>query len=358
MIFILWCIAGFVHLAITGYLAIAYFRYKAGSNDLKPRFSIVIAAHNEEGNLKNLIPALLKQAYKDFEVIIGLDRCTDGSERFLKSIESDSLKLKSISEIPPEWNPKKYTLSKTIDLASGDWLIFTDADCWPNTKNWLNTISNQIEDGIDILLGISPYQRRGSFLSNYISFEAFITSFIYIARALQSSPYMAVGRNMAIRKSFFENSEKYEGIKSIQGGDDDLFIQANANSLNTSVYLARDALVYTYPKGSWKAYFNQKLRHLSVGSSYKWSDQLFLSFFHFSQLAFFALIFLNTSHLFFFPMLLFYLFIKLVSYRFAASKMGTGINYILLPLVEMLYATLTPVIAVWSKLVKDITWKN
>ena len=54
MIFILWCIAGLIHLTITGYLAFAFSRYRFGTNDHTPKFSIVIAAHNEEENLKKL----------------------------------------------------------------------------------------------------------------------------------------------------------------------------------------------------------------------------------------------------------------------------------------------------------------
>ncbi|MEQ8904809.1 glycosyltransferase [Ekhidna sp.] len=358
MIFILWCIAGLIHLAITGYLAIAFFRYQLGSKDHTPKFSIVIAAHNEEENLKKFIPVLLSQSYKNFEIIIGLDRCTDESEQFLKSIGSSVLKVVSISEVPDEWNPKKYALSKITEQADGDWLIFTDADCVPNSNQWLDTIRKHINEKVSILIGLSPYKSENSFLSSYISFEAFHTGFLYIGRALQGKPYMGVGRNMAIRKFFFESSNKYDSIKSIQGGDDDLFIQSNANRSNTSVYLGKDSLVTTYPKKSWKEYFIQKLRHLSVAGRYKPSDQLFLTLFHVSHLLFLLLFFINTSHIFFFPVLLFYLFIKLVSYRFAASKMGVQINYILLPLVDMLYAVLTPVIAMWSKLVKDITWKN
>ena len=169
---------------------------------------------------------------------------------------------------------------------------------------------------------------------------------------------MGVGRNMMINIAFFNRVSGYEWIKGIQGGDDDLFIQQFANKSNTKVALGKQSLVWTYPKNTWKDYFFQKIRHLSVGSSYKIEDLLFLSIWHTSHIGFTLLLFLSTSQFFFWPTILFYLFIKLVSYRFAASKIEAQINYIWLPLVDMLYAVFTPVIALWSKLVKDIPWKN
>ena len=169
---------------------------------------------------------------------------------------------------------------------------------------------------------------------------------------------MGVGRNMTIKRSAFVSAGGYQSIKSIKGGDDDLITQEIGNSFNTSVALGKGSLMMSYPEKTWKAYFNQKIRHLSVGTRYKLRDQLLLSVFHVSHLSFFVLLFFNLSNTYFFPLLLFYLFIKLVSYRFVAAKMGIGFNYMLLPLVDMLYAVLIPVIALWSKLVKDIPWKN
>ncbi len=358
MIFILWCVMGLVHVSITLSLSLAFRRHQSIRNENMISISVIIAARNEVSNLKNLIPRLLLQDHKNFEIIVALDRCTDQSKQYLESLQLKNLSIVNIQTVDEGWNPKKFALNQAIMKAKGDWLVFTDADCIPASNQWLNTIAAQITDESDIVIGISPYRTNGSFLSHFIQFESFMTAFIYSARALQKKAYMAVGRNMAVRKSFFHNSGGYELIKSIQGGDDDLFIQKSATPGNTQMVLGSDSLVYTIPEKTWKAYWNQKIRHLSVGSKYKMSDQLFLGLNHFSHFAFIFLLFFVTTQSFFLPMLLFYLFIKLGSYRFATSKMGININYILLPLVDILYAMLIPVIALWSKLEMDIKWKN
>lgn len=356
MIFELWLAFGGLHLVLTIYLSTAFGKYRSLRNSERPKLSIIIAAHNEEENLKKLIPAIENQEYPDFEIIVALDRNTDESKSYLAS--RSNIKVLEINEVPDGWNAKKYALDKAIKQTSGEWLVFTDADCFPSSKKWLSSMTQEIDDDTKIILGVSPYSLEKSFLSKYIQFESFMTAYLYISRALLGKPYMGVGRNMMIYKTFFNQMGGYESIKGIQGGDDDLFIQKNGNKSNTKVALGNHALIWTYPNKTWKAYFQQKLRHLSVGANYKNRDLLFLTVLHTTHFGFFLLFFLNTSQLFFWPMLLFYLFIKLVSYRFATGKIGTHINYMWLPLVDMLYAVLTPVIALWSKLVKDIPWKN
>ncbi len=338
--------------------ALSFGRYRSKSNAKTPRMSVIIAARNEENNLTKLLPLLLSQDYSDFEIIVALDRCDDASKKILENQHSNKLIILEIDTVPDDWNSKKYALDQGIQQSTGEWLVFTDADCEPYSTNWLKSISKAISNETDILIGISPYRSHATFLSQYISYEAFITAFNYISRAIIGKPYMAVGRNMAIRKALFEKSGGYQKIKKITGGDDDLFIQQHASKKNAYVVLGKDSLVITKPEKSWKNYLRQKLRHLAVGSTYKVKDLFFLSSTLISQFLFWVLMPLVTAQFFFLPLLLFYLFIKLVSYRFASSKMEVNINYMLLPLVDMLYALLTPVIAVTSKLVKDIPWKN
>ncbi|MEO9871040.1 glycosyltransferase [Ekhidna sp.] len=352
-------IIGSIHLGIVVFHALVLIRYKTIDRPhSSPLLSIIVAAKNEEKNLKKLIPRLLEQKYHAFEIIIGLDQCTDESLNYLRSIKSEKIQIIDIDEVPSDWNSKKYALNESIRNSTGEWLVFIDADCVPHSNQWLSSFSSQIHMKTNFIIGVSPYTANTSLLSQHIAFEAFQTAFLYVSRALLGKPYMAVGRNMAIRKSYFEKISGYEKIRSITGGDDDLMIQNYASKENTRILLEKQSIVYTFPDKHWKNYWNQKIRHYSVGKKYKPKDLSFLSLFHFSHLFFLIFLFFNLSHTYFLPTLLFYLFIKLVSYRFVAGKMGMNINYMLFPIVDMLYALLTPVIALQSKLKKDIKWKN
>ena len=345
------------HLLLTIVFCVRIFSWRSSHSKNTPVLSIIIAAKNEEENLKQLIPKLLDQQYPGFEIIIGLDRCSDQSLELLKDHDSTKLKWVDIQSVPPDWNGKKYALNEAIKLANGEWLVFTDADCVPNSDQWLTTLAKEMKSETEIVLGVSPYKRNGSFLSDFIRYEAFQTFLLYLGMTLLKRPYMAVGRNLAVKKVLFHSLAGYESIKGVVGGDDDLFIQ-KAKASNISVAMGNGSLVASYPSCGWRSYKNQKLRHFSVSKYYQKSDVILLSLYHISHMSIYLIALLAEKSVFLFVSILFYLFIKLAAYRFVASKVGTGFNYILFPVVDMLYAFMIPFLGVWSKLVKDIKWKN
>ncbi|MEQ9404232.1 MAG: glycosyltransferase [Cyclobacteriaceae bacterium] len=357
MIFSIWLTAVAIQVVIAILLTLQFFRPSKKRNDTTRSFSIIIAAHNELENLKILIPGLIGQAHSDFEIIVVLDRSTDKSEAFLEGLNCDKLKIVSIEKTAPGYDSKKYALSRAIEVAENEWLVFTDADCHPSSDRWLHQIESMADERTSIILGYSPYRNHGRFIHYFIQFEGFLTAFNYLSMARLGKPYMGVGRNMAVRRTFFHESGGYNSFKSITGGDDDLFIQTNATSKNTEIVMGKGALVHSYPKNSIKDYLKQKMRHLSVGGSYSFSDQFFHFVFNTTNLLTWLLIpFLSLQIVL--PIILFYLSVKVIGYRFAAGKMGAGFNYILLPLVDLIYAVFIPIIAIRSKLVKDIRWKN
>ena len=80
---------------------------------------MVIAAHNEAENLSEYLPGVLEQEYEDYEVVVALDRCTDGSKKVLEAFKSayDHLEWVEITSTPEGWGNKKYALKMAIDKA-------------------------------------------------------------------------------------------------------------------------------------------------------------------------------------------------------------------------------------------------
>ena len=128
-----------------------------------------------------------------------------------------------------------------------------------------------------IKLGISLYEKRPGFLNLFIRFETYQTALTYLSRALNGKPYMGVGRNLAYSKTFFLAKKGLDDIAKITGGDDDLFVNRNANKHNTSIAFNSESITYSSPKRSWRSFIQQKKRHLSVGKHYKLSDKIYLA---------------------------------------------------------------------------------
>lgn len=255
--------------------------YKSPDLDSDPQLpiSVIICAKNEVQNLKKNLASILNQKYSDFEVIVVNDCSNDGTEWFLRDLSSEynNLKTVTINDHPRFKHGKKFALTLGIKAAKNEHLIFTDADCSPSSDNWLSLMQRNFSDQTEIVLGYSPYEIKGSLLNKFIRFETFFTALNYLSYALRKIPYMGVGRNMAYKKSLFFKGKGFASHMHILSGDDDLFVNQNANKLNTAIEIHPDAQVWSEPKKSISSYFNQKLRHQSAGKAYKNSHKRMLT---------------------------------------------------------------------------------
>jgi len=248
--------------------------------------SVIICAHDEEQNLKELIPLLLEQDHPEFEVIIVEDRSNDGTyDYLLKATQQDArLKMVRVAHKPEYINGKKFGITLGVRTARYEWLLFTDADCRPVSKHWIKHMSTRYNDQTQFVLGYSPYKKENGLLNAFIRFESMLTGIQAIGMALLGHPYMGVGRNLAYSRSLFLQSKGFNNYLGVVGGDDDLFVNMHASKSNTRVCIHPESLMISAPKKSWSEFMNQKLRHLFAGKRYKFFDKVILGLFMMSWL--------------------------------------------------------------------------
>jgi len=241
--------------------------------------SIIVCAHDEEMNLRRLLPLLLAQQHPALEIIIVNDRSNDGTYDFLleQSALHPSLKVVTVRNKPDAIPGKKFALTLGIKAATHDIVLLTDADCHPASDQWAKRMSESFRDGVDIVLGISPYESKPGFLNEFIRYESNLTALQYVSLANAGVPYMGVGRNLAYRRKIFFESKGFNAHIHVASGDDDLFVNAHANKQNTVTCIAPEATVFSIPKTNWNDYFHQKKRHLSVGRHYRITHRALLS---------------------------------------------------------------------------------
>jgi cellulose synthase/poly-beta-1,6-N-acetylglucosamine synthase-like glycosyltransferase len=243
--------------------------------------SVIVCAHDEEENLKTLVPELLRQDYPNYEVIVVNDRSNDNTYDFLleETKKDPRLRMVNVKTTPERVNSKKFALTLGIRAAAHEWLLLTDADCRPQGHQWIADMSRQFRDDTRFVLGFSPYQERPGFLNLFIRFESFITALQYLAFAWLKNPYMGVGRNLAYRKSLFLEKKGFNNFLHVTGGDDDLFVNEHARGTNTRVQLSPEAATMSVPETTLKSFLNQKIRHLSVGKHYRFAHKFLLGLF-------------------------------------------------------------------------------
>ncbi|WP_240140972.1 glycosyltransferase [Sphingobacterium bovisgrunnientis] len=296
--YVLYAILGILFLIQLYYILFVYSKlamYKVKSHkeslSMKP-VSVIICAHNEEKNLKQFLPSILNQDYPDFEVIVVNDYSTDETKWILEDFKRKyaHLHVVDIKEHIRLKNSKKFALTLGIKAAKHEVLIMTDADCEPQSNQWLKEIAGAYAEGKEIVLGYSPYFKKTGFLNKLIRFETAHTAMSYLSYALKRDAYMGVGRNLSYLKSLFFKGKGFNAHMHIKSGDDDLFVNQNATRHNVNIAIHPDAHIYSNPKETWKSYYKQKARHAGASVIYKKSHQRMLGTQLISAFAFYVML--------------------------------------------------------------------
>ncbi len=244
--------------------------------------SVIICARNEGDNLTEFLPKILTQNYPNFEVIVVNDCSFDNTEDVLREYKEVFTNLKAITVKEDDYykHGKKFALMVGIKGATHEHLLLTDADCVPDSDNWIASMMQGYNNGAEIVLGYGPYMKEKSFVNKLLRYDTFLIALQYISLALKGKPYMGVGRNLSYKKSLFFKHKGFAGHSHIKSGDDDLFINQAANKTNTSVVLAKDSFTHSVPSKKYSEWRDQKLRHLSTAPLYKSSTKNSLGFFY------------------------------------------------------------------------------
>jgi len=101
---------------------------------------------------------------------------------------------------------------------------------------------------------------------------------------------MGVGRNLAYRKSLFNENHGFVRHLNIPSGDDDLFVNEVAKRHNTRIEVSAGSHTESVPETRLKDWLRQKRRHLSTSSHYKGSSKLMLGLESLSRGLFYGLL--------------------------------------------------------------------
>ncbi len=98
-----------------------------------PRVSIIVPARNEEEDIEQALSLLLALDYDNYEVIAVNDRSNDRTGEIIDRIAASPaahgcLKVVHVTELPKLWLGKTHAMWTAGLQATGDWLLFTDAD--------------------------------------------------------------------------------------------------------------------------------------------------------------------------------------------------------------------------------------
>ena len=327
--------------------------------ELEP-VSVVLCARDAYEHLTELIPALLRQDYPDFEIVVVNDCSDDETEEYLKDLERNETKVKPVQlkQHLNFFNGKKFPLSMGIKSAQHDLIVLTDCNCMPVNEQWLRSVVNRYNSRTEIVIGYSPYVQKKSTLNRLMRFDAMQNGLLYLSAALNRNAYMGIGKNLSYRKELFYRNQGFISHYTTTVGEDDLFINQVATKKNTEVLIDAENAILTTPTNSFKLWMRQKSSRYSTVPKYNGRARLMLSLFYVSQFLFYvsfiALLALcanpafsiTNGAVFYIPILVFFFLLRfgtqLFIYHKASKRLGEKGLLPGLILYDFLFAFLSP----------------
>ncbi len=275
------------HLAMFARLA---FRKPRVEPDRELPISVVICARNEARTLEDLIPRLMQQDHREFEVVVVNDRSDDDTWEILQWMKPQYPRLRPVNiQADEKFNyGKKIALGVGLRAAKHPQVLLTDADCVPTGPDWVSTMAAGFRNGRQIVLGYSPYAPQpglGNLLERY---DGVSKAMQYMGFAMAGMPYMGVGRNLGYTSELFFNTKGPRRHNHLMSGDDDLFINEVARGRNTTVVADPRSFMTTRPSPDLLTWVRRKRRHYTTAVHYRFGHQVLLMLLPLARATFWA----------------------------------------------------------------------
>lgn len=171
-----------------------------------PRVSIVVPARNEEETIELAVRGRLLDTYPDVELILVDDRSTDEMGATIDWLAAEDARVVPvhITELPADWLGKQHAMQAGLQHATGDWILFTDADVRAAPGCLRRGVARCEAHGFD-LLAIIPELRSTGFVLNAVIAQ-FLRMVVVVARpwAVEDQHTDAGGAFSLVRRSALE----------------------------------------------------------------------------------------------------------------------------------------------------------
>jgi glycosyltransferase involved in cell wall biosynthesis len=206
-----------------------------------PRVSIIVPARNEEEHIEQSLTRLLELDYDNYEVIAVNDRSTDRTGEIMERVAGNhspnphpSTPLRASfsqnaremghpvlgvihhRELPAGWLGKTHAMWTATNQATGDWLLFTDADVLFQADSVRRALAYAEAEKADhvVLFPRLIMKRPGE----YMMIAFFHTMFVFGHRPWKvadpkSRDHMGVGAFNLIRRSAYEAVGTYKALR-------------------------------------------------------------------------------------------------------------------------------------------------
>jgi chlorobactene glucosyltransferase len=170
-----------------------------------PTLSIIVPARNEAANLQRLLPSLTTTSYPGVsELLVVDDNSTDETARIATR---HGVQLIRLNDLPEGWSGKTYACHQGALVASGEWLLFTDADTIHHPCGPAQAVAYANACGLD---GLSIFFRQ--ITSKGLDGLALQVAYAGLFVGLGADNAIINGQYILLRRDVYENSGGFSSV--------------------------------------------------------------------------------------------------------------------------------------------------
>ena len=313
-----------------------------------PAVTLLIPCRNEEKNLPHLLASMEKLDYPEekLQLVLGDDGSEDRTRQMLLDW-SQGKAFVHVMEIMggdgERMNGKANALAQMARQASGEYLLFTDADCevsptWLKSMVWASMFQKA-----DLVTGVTAI-KGNTRMAAMQALDWWLTlGLVKVASDLGSS-VTSMGNNMLIRRAAYEAIGGFEGIPFSLTEDFQMAKSLEAKGFRAFHLVSEGNLIFTKAQETLKGRLQQRKRWMAGAMSLPFLWRLLLFF----QVVFFpAILLLVFLHPFEGLLLWFFKVIIQASFIYCfARKTAEKLNLLDLLAFEIYY-----LLTAWSTIV-------
>jgi 1,2-diacylglycerol 3-beta-glucosyltransferase len=323
-----------------------------------PRVSILIAARNEEANLRLCLDSILRLKYPTtmLDVWIGNDNSTDGTAKIVQeyTAKHPHIHLVNITQNIGMAKGKANVLAQLAHKAQGDYLFITDADIVVNPF-WIQSLIMHFDKQTGIVSGYTVVEGKGLF-SNMQRIDWLYFMGILLGLHRLGFISTAVGNNMCVRKDAYWSTGGYEQIPFSITEDFKLQQEVIKNGYTSHNVLELGSINLSKPVPDMSTLLNQRKRWLIGAADLPMYWWLIFGIFGLYMPTWILLFIIN-------PALAVYLFlarmtIQNYTIQHLSYRTGTSIRTVHLVWYELYMHYITLRSGLHYLLLKPVEWKN
>ena len=208
--------------------------------------SVVIAARDEESRIESTVRHLLAQQGVVLEIIVVNDRSVDQTGEILSKLSQQFAQVRAIKveEVPNDWLGKCHACHIGASAATGDWILFTDADCWIKHDVIARALRVAKIEGVDHVT-LTPGIEGHSIGTQAWHLAFLITLANWFSGVNRDRPksYLGMGAFNLVRSSAYRNCGGYEDLKLTVLDDVRLGLLLRRAGFRTRAFVGGDDVV-------------------------------------------------------------------------------------------------------------------